>query len=123
MLPFEEKESIEADSAQEFHFLSLVQRTLQALSLMFEALPQADCDELPGVLTIELPDKRIYLFNSHASQRQLWMSSPFSGGRHFLYEDDQWMDTRNQAFLYEILIQEIKKAYGVLLSPPSLSLL
>lgn len=47
--------------------------------------------ELEGVvLTIDLPAGKQYLISKHAPSKQLWVSSPVSGGLHFSYKDAIW---------------------------------
>ena len=68
-----------------------------------------DYDDSPESLTVVLPDQRVYLFNIHQPLSQLWVSSPFSGGRHFSYLAPHWTDTRNGEQLSAVL----KKEWGV----------
>lgn len=39
-----------------------------------------------GILTVALPSGQTLLVNKHAPSRQLWLSSPLSGGLHFSYD-------------------------------------
>jgi frataxin len=56
----------------------------------------ADAELQGGVLTVEAPDGT-WLVNKHAPTRQIWLSSPKSGARHYAYDagSGQWKDTRN----------------------------
>jgi len=68
-------------------FDTLADRTLQHLFAAIDAeLKDADVDLRGGILTIALEDGRQYVINKHAPNRQIWMSSPVSGGSH--YEHD-----------------------------------
>lgn len=42
-----------------------------------------------GVMTINLPSGQQYIVNKHTASKQIWLSSPKSGGLHFSY-DDGW---------------------------------
>ncbi|HVJ43696.1 MAG TPA: iron donor protein CyaY [Dongiaceae bacterium] len=57
---------------------------------------EIDVDYEAGILTLKLADGRTYLLNKHAPNREIWLSSPFSGAWHFAYRDDEktWRSTR-----------------------------
>ena len=68
------------------------------LQAMADAIEAADEDgvlevDLEGaILTVALPGGKHYLISKHAPSRQLWVSSPISGGLHFAYDGptDSW---------------------------------
>lgn len=65
--------------------------------------------ELQGaVLTIEGPDGT-WIVNKHAPTRQIWLSSPRSGARHYAFEPGSglWRDTRGGDDLLTILSAEL----------------
>ena len=80
------------------------------------------CDEISGTdyeddrdsLTIHFGHGYTYLFNIHKGLEQLWVSSPISGGRHFVWcqslhekkDPYPWIDTRNQEYLMHVLDKE-----------------
>lgn len=80
------------------------------------------CDKIPGTdyeddrdsLTIHFTNGYTYLFNIHKGLQQLWVASPFSGGRHFVWCQSlhakacphPWVDTRNQEYLLHVLDKE-----------------
>jgi frataxin len=90
------------------------------LEAMADALESADANgdlevDLEGsVLTVELASGKQYLISKHAPSRQIWVSSPISGGLHFAYDAEKksWHlpDARN---LYAIVAQEIGALSGV----------
>jgi frataxin len=73
-----------------------------------------DADIQGGVLTIDLDDGGQYVINKHAPNRQLWVSSPVSGALHFNFDAaaEQWVATRSDARLYELLSGELSAATG-----------
>lgn len=74
-------------------FHPLADEMLENLMEMLEKADSADVLEMDvqnGILTIERPDGRIFLISKHALSRQLWLSSPFSGGLHFAYNGTRW---------------------------------
>lgn len=64
------------------------------LERMFEALEEQDesgmleIDLEAGSLTIKLGNGKIFLVSKHAPTQQLWLSSPISGGLHFISADN-----------------------------------
>lgn len=64
--------------------------TLAAMLDALEPLDDAGTIELEysaGMLNLNLPDGKQYILNKHAPSRQLWLSSPLSGGLHFSWEE------------------------------------
>lgn len=77
-------------------FSALSSVTLNRLSDMLEALDEEDFLEvelLAGTLTIALPSGAQFVVNRHGPSRQMWLSSPLSGGLHFDYDEREkaWM--------------------------------
>jgi frataxin len=74
-------------------FESLADSLLAALEEGIGA--HADAELQGGVLTVEGNDGT-WLINKHAPTRQIWLSSPQSGARHYAYDvgTGQWKDTR-----------------------------
>jgi len=70
--------------------------------------PHADAELQGGVLTVEGKDGT-WLVNKHAPTRQIWLSSPRSGARHYVFDagSGQWKDTRGGADLLELLSAEL----------------
>lgn len=67
-----------------------------------------DAELQGGVLTI-VADAGTWLVNKHAPSRQIWLSSPKSGARHYAFEPASglWADTRGGADLLAILSAEL----------------
>ena len=68
----------------------------------------ADAELQGGVLTID-GDDGTWLVNKHAPTRQIWLSSPRSGARHYAFDEasGQWKDTRGGADLLAHLSAEL----------------
>ena len=113
-------------------FISRVQRTWVQWMNALETLDTLDCEETAQSFSIILPNHKIYLFNQHTGLQQLWMSSPISGGRHFVCrthgssvdpEDTactqkdgmffNWVDTRNHKIIESYLNEEFKKYWNI----------
>jgi len=61
-----------------------------------------------GILTVE-SDAGTWIVNKHAPTRQIWLSSPQSGARHYAFDagSGQWRDTRGGVDLLAHLSAEL----------------
>lgn len=66
-----------------------------------------ECDLNSGVLSIKTRDNKEFIINRNIPKRELWLSSPFSGGAHFLYQDDVWVDTRSGVPFEPLIFKEL----------------
>ena len=76
---------------------------------LLEALEEGLDGELQGgVLTVE-GEAGTWIVNKHAATRQIWLSSPKSGARHYAFEqaEGRWQDTRGGADLLTTLSREL----------------
>jgi frataxin len=76
---------------------------------LLEALEEGLDGELQGgVLTVE-GEAGTWIVNKHAATRQIWLSSPKSGARHYAFEQAKglWQDTRGGADLLTTLSDEL----------------
>src|ERR1700761_1803676 len=67
-----------------------------------------DAELQGGVLTIDGEDGT-WVVNKHAPTRQVWLSSPRSGARHYAFDEASglWKDTRGGADLLTTLSGEL----------------
>jgi frataxin len=72
-----------------------------------------DAELQAGILTVE-GEAGTWIVNKHAPTRQVWLSSPKSGAKHYAFEATKgvWQDTRGGADLLTTLSGEL----GVALS-------
>lgn len=86
-------------------FESLANSLLAALEEGIGA--HADAELQGGILTVD-GDDGTWVINKHAPTRQIWLSSPKSGARHFAYDSGsgQWKDTRGGPDLIDHLSAE-----------------
>lgn len=90
----------------ETSFENLADSLLEALE---EAIGEhADAELQGGILTVEGPEGT-WIVNKHAPTRQIWLSSPVSGARHYAFEavSGQWQDTRGGSPLLATLSAEL----------------
>jgi frataxin len=72
----------------------------------------ADAELQGGVLTVDGDAKSgggTWIVNKHAPTRQIWLSSPVSGARHYAFDAaaGQWRDTRGGDDLLAVLSAEL----------------
>lgn len=85
------------------------------LDTLEEALGEsADAERQGGVLTVETDDGSTWVINKHAPTRQVWLSSPRSGARHYDFDDasGQWKDTRGGQDLLTLLAAELGTGFS-----------
>lgn len=52
----------------------------------FDEAGDLELDYQNGIITITLDSGKQFIVNKHAPSRQIWLSSPLSGGKHFSYD-------------------------------------
>ncbi len=87
-------------------FETLADSLLETLEEGLDAA--ADAELHAGVLTVE-SDEGTWVVNKHAPTRQIWLSSPKSGARHYDFEavSGLWRDTRGGTDLLATLSAEL----------------
>jgi frataxin len=80
-----------------------------------DAKAQVDTDLQEGILTLSLSDNSLhYLISKHAPSKQIWLSSPVSGGLHFSYNEahSAW-ELADGTCLSTLLASELKQKTGI----------
>jgi iron-sulfur cluster assembly protein CyaY len=106
-------------SLDDSSFAQLADATLAGLMERIEDVlsDRADVDLLEGILTIDLDEGGRYVINKHVPNRQIWLSSPFSGAAHFNYDPERgWVGARGGETLHTLLEKEIAKLTGTAVS-------
>ncbi len=70
-------------------FEELAAKTLSKISDALDQFDEAgdlEADYQNGIITITLDSGKQFIVNQHAPSRQIWLSSPLSGGKHFSYD-------------------------------------
>lgn len=114
-------------------FVDLVHQWWDAWWKHLDMYPDLECDVTSTAFTIVMPNTRVYLFNLHERLEQMWLSSPISGGHHFVYHMTidqspdgavkpttvlpkpwgQWLDTRTNQRLQDMVMQEWRDHYAI----------
>ncbi|KAH9890908.1 Frataxin [Cubamyces lactineus] len=76
--------------------------------------PESEVEYSSGVLTLKLGSKGTYVINKQPPNKQIWLSSPFSGPKRYDYveEQDDWVYSRDGRSLSDLLNQELSDAFG-----------
>lgn len=99
-------------SETEFHVQA--DKTLRAFEAALEeahATGAVDIELTGDILTIELPGGKYYLLSKHAATRELWVSSPRSGGLHFHWREGWFL--RDGRALVGVVNDELQQLAGV----------
>lgn len=97
-------------------FLNLIDVTLSHIEEVVEAAGQrgdidVECSRSGSLLDIEfLENKSKIIINSQAAIQELWVAAK-SGGYHYKYDGQHWLNTRDQSELMAALT-EIALAQG-----------
>jgi len=67
-----------------------------------------------GVLTLSLGSHGTYVVNKQPPNKQIWLSSPFSGPKRYDYmeDEDEWIYSRDGRTLHGLLSDELSTAFG-----------
>lgn len=67
-----------------------------------------------GVLTLRLADSGTYVINKQPPNKQIWLSSPFSGPKRYDYSEtaDDWLYSRDGRAMGELLNEELSEVFG-----------
>jgi len=65
-----------------------------------------------GVLTLSLGDRGTYVINKQPPNKQIWLSSPFSGPKRYDYSpsEDEWLYARDGRTMSDLLEDELSRA-------------
>jgi iron donor protein CyaY len=93
------------------------EKILGALAGPLDGLDEAgalEMDYQDGVITLTLDSGRQFIINKHAPSRQIWLSSPLSGGTHFSYDAalGRWKLPDGRG-LKELLAEELKTLLNI----------
>ncbi|KAJ7786071.1 Frataxin [Mycena metata] len=87
---------------------------LHALENLVDNLgnPAYEVEYHSGVLTLHLGDKGTYVINKQPPNKQIWLSSPFSGPKRYDFRegDNAWVYSRDGQSLSELLNRELSDA-------------
>ncbi|QDD62864.1 iron donor protein CyaY [Herbaspirillum seropedicae] len=102
----------------ESEFLDLADATLNAIETALEDACDAsdldvECSRSGNVLEIECVDNGSkIIINSQAPMQEMWLAAR-SGGFHYKYDGQHWLNTRDGTELYTTLSEVVSSQAGV----------
>jgi len=105
-------------SMERYHELSdaTMDVLLESLETLLDNIgnPEYEVEYSSGVLTLNLGPKGTYVINKQPPNKQIWLSSPFSGPKRYDYveKDDGWLYSRDGRSIGSLLDEELSKALG-----------
>ena len=78
---------------------------LEKIETSYWSVVESELNE--GVLKIQTETSGVFIINRNLPRQELCLSSPFSGGAHFSYSGQEWLNTRNQESFEPLLFQEL----------------
>jgi len=102
------------------HYHEVADKTMDLLLESLEELHEVeslegyDVEFHSGVLTLNLGPHGTYVVNKQPPNRQIWLSSPFSGPKRYDYieDEDKWVYSRDGRTLHSLLSDELSTALG-----------
>jgi iron donor protein CyaY len=73
-----------------------------------------DAEYADGILNIEVfKTNQTYVINKHSASQKIWYSSPISGAKYFVYNQQkkQWFDNTNKE-LRQTLLSELRNNFN-----------
>jgi len=100
-------------------YQELSDKTMDTLMERLEELlddlgnPYYEVEYHSGVLTLSLGDKGTYVINKQPPNKQIWLSSPFSGPKRYDYseKEDNWLYSRDGNSMEALLNNELGVAF------------
>ena len=105
-----------ANSQGSTDYETAAEETLESLTETFEILLEkhkvpSDVTYSNGVLTVELDQHGTYVINKQTPNKQIWLSSPFSGPKRYDFLQQTWIYKHDGLSLHRLLNQEIAKIF------------
>jgi len=116
---FRHLSSLVSDSEQTLsvnEYEDIAEETLESLTETFEILLEkhklpSDVTFSNGVLTIELDKHGTYVINKQTPNKQIWLSSPFTGPKRYDFLNQTWIYKHDGISLHHLLNQELSKVF------------
>lgn len=82
-----------------------LEQLLEHVETSYWSVVESELSE--GVLKIQTENNQVFIINRNIPRQELWLSSPFSGGAHFSYIDNEWINTRTQESFEPLFFKEL----------------
>ena len=78
---------------------------LEKIETSYWSVVESELSE--GVLKIQTETNEVFIINRNIPRQELWLSSPFSGGAHFSFSGQEWLNTRTKESFEPLLFKEL----------------
>lgn len=92
------------------HYLETLSDDLEELA---DTYPQLDVELTQGVMTLTVAEGRTYVINKQPPNKQIWLSSPYSGPKRYDLVRGRWVTLRDGSALTDLLVRELADALGL----------
>ncbi|KAF8002088.1 hypothetical protein HF325_003053 [Metschnikowia pulcherrima] len=77
-----------------------------------EEFPQIDLELTQGVMTLTVAEGKTYVINKQPPNKQIWLSSPYSGPKRYDLIGGRWITLRDNTSLTDLLAKELSEELG-----------
>ncbi|UJR26934.1 hypothetical protein I4U23_008242 [Adineta vaga] len=103
-------------SLSPIEYETIAEETLESLTDTFEILLEkhklpSDVTYSNGVLTVELDKFGTYVINKQTPNKQIWLSSPFSGPKRYDFINQTWIYKHDGVSLHQLLTKEFSNIF------------
>ncbi|CAF0735288.1 unnamed protein product [Adineta ricciae] len=103
-------------SLSPIEYETIADETLESLTEAFEILLEkhklpSDVTYSNGVLTVELEKFGTYVINKQTPNKQIWLSSPFSGPKRYDFINQTWVYKHDGISLHKLLTEELSNVF------------
>ncbi|CAF3337015.1 unnamed protein product [Rotaria socialis] len=108
--------SVSDHQLSEVEYEHVVNETLESLTEAFDTLLEkhklpSDVYYSNGVITVELNQQGTYVINKQTPNRQIWLSSPFSGPKRYDFLNQTWIYKHDGISLHKLLNKEFSNIF------------
>lgn len=105
-----------SSTLSELDYEEVASETLESLTEAFETLLEkekvsSDVTYSNGVLTVELEQHGTYVINKQTPNKQIWLSSPFSGPKRYDFQHQTWIYRHDGISLHRLLNEEFARLF------------
>ncbi|OBA19932.1 Frataxin [Metschnikowia bicuspidata var. bicuspidata NRRL YB-4993] len=104
------------DQISDAQYSRIANEYLETLSEDMEDLcdefPQIDVELTQGVMTLTVAEGKTYVINRQPPNKQIWLSSPYSGPKRYDLIGGRWITLRDNSSLTDLLQEELGAELG-----------
>mmetsp|Transcript_10647 Transcript_10647/g.20631 ORF Transcript_10647/g.20631 Transcript_10647/m.20631 type:complete len:129 (+) Transcript_10647:4546-4932(+) len=101
-------------SISDFQFHRLADNFLQSLAEQLEDLQGEFIEDIvhaEGVVTLKCASSKTFVINKQSPNKQLWLSSPFSGPKRYEFKEGYWANLTDGHSLLDLITDELNSKF------------